>query len=97
MAIDRIRFEVPADRVNFRRPVSVVSDKGMQMAAGSISRIRINRAGTTVVSDDLTINGVVDYTGRLTITIENGDDPPLPITKVQPQSVQRRLYFEPQG
>ncbi len=97
MAIDRIRFEVPVDRVNFRRLVSVVSDKGMQMAAGSISRIRINRAGTTVVSDDLTINGVVDYTGRLTITIENGDDPPLPITKVQPQSVQRRLYFEPKG
>jgi hypothetical protein len=83
--------------VNFRRPVNVVNDKNMQMAAGSISRIRINRAGTTAVSEDLTINGVADYTDRLTITIDNGDDPPLPITKVQPQSIQRRLYFEPQG
>ena len=97
MPIDRIRFEVPAGRVNFRRPVSVVNDKGVQMAAGSISRIRMKRAGTTVVSDDLTMNGVASYTARLTITIENGDDPPLPITRVQPESVQRRLYFEPQG
>jgi hypothetical protein len=97
MPIDRVRFEVPADRVNFRRPISVVNDKGMQSAVGSISRIRMNRARTTVVSEDLTINGVADYSGRLTITIDNGDDPPLPITKVQPQSVQRRLHFEPQG
>ena len=97
MPIDRIRFEVPADRVNFRRPVSVVNDKGMQMAVGSISRIRMNRAGTIAVSEELTINGVADYTSRLTITIDNGDDPPLPLTKVQPQTVERRLYFEPQG
>jgi hypothetical protein len=97
MPIDRIRFEVPADRVNFRRPVTIVNDKDMQIVVGSISRIRMNRAGTTVVSEDLTINGVADYTDRLTITIDNGDDPPLPITNVQPQSIERRLYFEPKG
>ena len=97
MPIDRIQFEVPADRVNFRRPVSIVNDKGMQMAVGTISRIRMNRAGTTVVSEDLIINSVADNTDRLTITIDNGDDPPLPIPNVQPQSVQRRLYFEPKG
>lgn len=97
MPIDRIRFEVPADRVNFRRPVSVVNDKGMQMAVGSISRIRMNRGGTTAVSEDLSVSVYGDHTRSLTITIDNGDDPPLPITKVQPQSVERRLYFEPQG
>jgi len=96
MPIDRIRFEVPADRVNFRRPVGVVNDKGMH-SAGSISRIRMNRAGTTAVSEDLGVNVFGDHTSRLTITIDNGDDPPLPITRVQPQTVERRLYFEPQG
>jgi hypothetical protein len=95
--IDRIQFEVPADRVNFRRAVSVVNDKGMQIAVGSISRIRMNRGGATAVSEDLTMNGYGEYTGRLTITVDNGDDPPLPITRVQPRSVERRLYFEPQG
>jgi Protein of unknown function (DUF3999) len=95
--IDRVQFEVPAARVNFRRPVSVQDERGMQLAAGSISRIRMNRAGTTAIAEDLTLNVFGDYTGRLTITIDNGDDPPLAIDKVQPQSVERRIYFEPQG
>jgi uncharacterized membrane protein len=45
----------------------------------------------------LSVSVYGDHTRSLTITIDNGDDPPLPITKVQPQSVERRLYFEPQG
>ena len=95
--IDRIQFEVPAARVNFRRPVTVVNESGRQIAAGSISRIRMNRGGTTAVAEDLTLNAFGVYTGRLTITVDNGDDPSLSIDKVQPQSVERRLYFEPQG
>ena len=35
--------------------------------------------------------------GRITLRIDNGDDPPLKIDAVQPHSVERRLYFEPQG
>jgi hypothetical protein len=97
LPVDRISFEVPGDRVNFRRPVSVANDKGMQMALGSIGRIRMNRGGTTAVSEDLSVSVYGDHTRRLTITIDNGDDPPLPITRVQPQAVERRLYFEPQG
>ena len=97
MPIDRIRFEVPSARVNFRRAVSVANEKGSQVAAGSISRIRMNRGGTTAVSEDLELNLVSEYTGRLTVTIDNGDDAPLAVEHVQPQSVQRRLYFESQG
>lgn len=97
MPIDRIRFEVPSARVNFRRAVSVANEKGSQVAAGSISRVRMNRSGTTAVSDDLELNLVSEYTGRLTVTIDNGDDAPLAVEQVRPQSVQRRLYFEPQG
>ena len=66
------------------------------MAGGSISRLRMNRGGTEAVAEDLTIGVSSDYTSRLTVTIDNGDDPPLAIDKVQPQSVERRLYFEPQ-
>jgi hypothetical protein len=36
-------------------------------------------------------------TGRLTITVDNGDNPPLQLTSVQPLSVERRVYFDPQG
>lgn len=97
MPIDRIVFEVPSSRANFRRQVSVTNDKGTQIAAGSISRIRMNRAGTTALTEDLTLNIFRDYSGRLTITIDNADDPPISFERVQPQAVERRLYFDPAG
>ena len=97
MPIDCIQFDVPAARVNFRRSVSVANEKGIPMAVGSISRLRMNRAGTTAVSEDLTLNVFGEHTGRLTITIDNGDDPPIPFDRIHPQSLERRLYFEPQG
>jgi hypothetical protein len=31
------------------------------------------------------------------ITIDNGDDPPLACDRIQPQVLERRLYFEPQA
>jgi hypothetical protein len=31
------------------------------------------------------------------VTIDNGDDPSLTFDSVQPQSIERRLYFEPQS
>lgn len=95
--IDQIRFEVQPERVNFRRSVSVADEKRLQVAAGSISRIRMNRGGTTVDSEDLAISVYGDHSARLTVTVENGDDPPLAFQAVRPQSIQRRLYFEPQG
>ena len=49
------------------------------MAAGSISRIRMNRGGTTAVSEDLAINVYGDYANQLTITVDNGDDPAIPL------------------
>jgi hypothetical protein len=95
--VDRIQFDIPADRVNFRRQITIVNEKGMQIAAGNISRVRINRGGASAISEDLTANVFGEYTGRLTVNVDNGDDPPLPIRQIRPQSVERRLYFEPQG
>lgn len=95
--IDRIRFDIPADQVNFRRSVSVANEKGAQVGSGSISRVRMNRAGASVETDDLAVSVFGDFSGRLTVTVENGDDPPLAFTRVQPQSLERRVYFDPQG
>jgi Protein of unknown function (DUF3999) len=97
--MDRVQFDVAAARVNFRRAVSVVDEKGVQFAAGSISRIRMNRGGTTVDSEDLAVNvfGDRDRAGRFTVSIDNGDDQPLTFNAIRPQSLEQRLYFEPQG
>jgi hypothetical protein len=95
--VDRILFVVPEGRVNFRRLVSVANEKGAQVGASLISRVRMNRAGTSVVTDDLAVTVFGDFSGRLTVAVENGDDPPLTFDRVQPQSLERRVYFEPQG
>ena len=97
MPIDRIVFDAPAALANFRRRVTVTGDRGTQIASGTISRIRLNRAGASAVSEDLALNIFGDYTSHLTVAIDNGDDPPISFARVQPQSTERRLYFDPAG
>jgi hypothetical protein len=96
MPVDRVHFDVSSGQVNFRRMVSVADEKGVQVGAGNISRIRMNRGGTTVDYEDLDIR-IFSAHPRLTITVDNGDDSPLRLDAVRPQAMERRLYFEPQG
>jgi hypothetical protein len=94
--LDRIAFKVAPGQVNFRRRVSVLDPKGAQEASGEINRVRINRAGTLVNTEELAI-GVGGHPGQFTLSIDNGDNPPLAILDVQPLSLERRVYFDPQG
>jgi len=95
--VERIRFDVSPDRVNFRRNLTITNGQGVRLASAAISRIRIDRGGSTVTSDNLAVTGFGDVLQGFTITIENGDDPPLAFSAVQPQSLERRLYFDPPG
>jgi len=95
--LNRILFQVAPAQVNFRRIVSVVDAKGSQVGSGDISRVRIDRAGMLVTSEDLAVSVFAKPTGGLTITVDNGDNPSLHLTSVQPLSVERRVYFDPQG
>ena len=56
----------------------------------------MNRAGTTVVSEEMDVP-IGQSSGPLKITVDNGDNPPLAIAAVQLLSVERRVYFDPQG
>ncbi len=95
--LDRIMFEIAPAQVNFRRAVNVTD--GPEMAAGNaeITRVRMNRAGTTVISEEMAVPVRRRSSGRLIVTIDNGDNPPLVIIRLQPQSLERRVYFDPQG
>jgi Protein of unknown function (DUF3999) len=94
--LNRILFQVAPGQVNFRRTVSVENAKGEQEANGEISRVRVNRAGTLVIDEQLALN-VAGTPGQFTLTIENGENPPLAILGAQPLSLERRVYFDPQG
>jgi Protein of unknown function (DUF3999) len=95
--LERIVFELPVNSVNFNRTVVISDEKGNELERSSISRVRLTRAGQTVVSEDLALGLNVRSTNRITVTVENGDDTPLPIAQVRPLSVERRIYFDPKG
>ena len=104
--INRILFRVEPAQVNFRRTVSVEDAQGIQIASGEITRVRVNRAGTLVTHEEsaVTVNSFNvarpeqrRSTGHLILTIDNGDNPPLNILAAEPLSLERRVYFDPQG
>jgi len=94
--VDRIRFQLDPGQVNFRRAVTVADSTGRYESSGEITRVRLNRAGTTVVSEEMDLQTAGQGSGRLTITIDNGDNPPLSIAGAQLLSIERRVYFDSQ-
>lgn len=102
---NRILLRIDPAQVNFRRTVSVEDAKGMQIATGEISRVRVNRPGALVTNEELALNAIGytiaqenDASSRhLILTIDNGENPPLAILAAEPLSLERRVYFDPQG
>ena len=97
MPVERVSFTVPAASVNFNRAVVISDEHGNEFQGGSISRVRMSRAGQLVTSEDLALDLYSQTARQIKVTIENGDDPPLPIQQVQALSVERRVYFDPKG
>ena len=94
--LSRFTFYVAHAQLNFRRTVSVEGAEGVQIANGEISRVRVNRGGTLVTAEDLSVN-VSSTSGQITLRIDNSDNPPLAVTAVEPLAFQQRIYFSPQG
>jgi hypothetical protein len=99
--LNRILLRIEPAQVNFRRSVRLEDAKGTQVASGEISRVRVNRAGTLITNEELAVNvsgwSPDSSSGDLTLTIEDGDNPPLTILAAEPLSLERRVYFDPQG
>ena len=96
--VDRIRVHVDPKQVNFRRAVMFSDATDNHYGTGSdITRVRINRAGTTGVSEELDVPVSGQTSGQLKVTVDNGDNPPLVISAVELLSLERRVYFDVQG
>jgi hypothetical protein len=97
----RLVFDVPAELFNFRRTVTVSDDHGTPLVRSSISRIRMDKARPPVVADELLLavpcGACQSGQTNLRVAIDNGDDPPLEGLGIEPQAVERRIYFDPQG
>lgn len=94
--VERILFAIPPATVNFRRAVTMIDSKGAQLpCGGSISRIRMKSGGNEVATETLALSACTSKERQFVIEIDNGDNVPLPIDKVEPQSLERRIYFDP--
>ena len=94
--LERVAFTLPDNTGNFNRTVRVTGDRG-EFARGAITRVRVKRGDRTVVSENLSLDLDSRPQGRIAVTIENGDDVPLPVEQIQLLSFERRVYFDPQG
>jgi len=94
--LDRVGFKIPSEQVNFRRAVSIEDAGGSQVFSGEISRVRVNRGGTLVTHEDIALNLSGSYS-QITVNVDNGDNPPLTLSSVQPLTLERRMYFDPTG
>jgi hypothetical protein len=105
--LDRIHFQVNSEQANFRRIVTVTestvtNSKNPFQDDGEITRVRLSRSGASVMTEELDVpigrrdSGKQPF-DRLTITIDNGDNPPLALAAVQLLSIERRIYFDPSG
>jgi hypothetical protein len=94
--LNRIALQVDPAQVNFRRSAWIEDGKGERVAAGDVSRVRVNRGGTLVTNENLAIS-VVGTSGPISLVIDNGENPPLAIAGAEPQVLERRIYFDPQG
>jgi hypothetical protein len=94
--LDRIHFAVDAAEVNFNRPVTLYCDK-REIATGDISRIKLQRKGRKIDSEDLDLPLSGLHCAHYRLEISNGDDSALRSTSIHPQMLERRAYFDPHG
>jgi Protein of unknown function (DUF3999) len=97
MPVERVQFALPAEAVNFNRVVILSDAQGNELQRGVISRVRLNRGGQNVVSDELSIDVYPQSVKAIQVAIENGDDKPLPVQQITPLAFERRICFNPHG
>jgi hypothetical protein len=106
--VERVSFAIaPGFAGNFSREVRVsaltaASDQDgraplPEVVNGSILRVHASEAGREIRSEHLGVPAVLganlQRTAKVEVTVENGDDQPLPITSVRLEMRQRKICF----
>jgi hypothetical protein len=97
MPLERVQFEVGDPNLNFARAVTLRDAGGQVIATGELTRVHLKREGRSIDREELGIDVSGAGSKHFKLTIQNGDDRGLPITRVLPLSYERRVYFDPQG
>jgi len=102
--VERVSFELaPGYTANFSRDVHIFDrPQGTPATSGenhtgTILRVRLNQAGREIRQQQLSIPATIGSNlqdpATVDVVVENGDDPPLPITAVRLEMRERSLCF----
>jgi hypothetical protein len=95
--LDRLAFDIEPEQINFRREFEVRNAENRRIAGSSLSRVRMRRGASNVDSEEVSLEVQGARSRQFRIVIQNGDDPPLRLRRVEGYSAERRVYFDPQG
>lgn len=102
--VDRVAFAFGKEPASFSRDVTLTatpSAPGQPVTRfGNLLRVHRVENGLRIDEERLTIDApvaVLDKAAKWTVTIDNGDDPPLPVQSVRLQMMQRSLCFDGAG
>lgn len=103
--VERVSFTIAsAFKENFSRDVTMsaypvgASAASSERASGTIFRVHLTEAGREIRQQQLsipaTIGSNLQSAAAVEVLVENGDDPPLPISAVRLEMRQRKLCFD---
>ncbi len=108
--IDRISFDLPASyKANFSRDVHITGHPVANLAAnvsatsetlaGTIFRVHLQQVGRDIRQQQLsvpaTLGANMQSAALVEVSIDNGNDAPLPLTAIRLEARQRKLCFDP--
>lgn len=91
--LEHVEFTIDPSEVNFSRPVTLACDDGSR-THGELTRVRMTRKQHKVEYESHELFPGMLKCKSYTAEIVNGDDPPLKITSVTPQTIERRVYWK---
>lgn len=99
--VERAIFAVDPGQPNFWRRVEIQTAAGATIGTGDIKRIHMVRSGRKIDSEDEAVQfsygSPVPVQATIKVIVHNGDDPPLRISDVRLQQLERRIYFDVPG
>jgi Protein of unknown function (DUF3999) len=103
--IERVSVDLaPTFKANFSRDIHITdhptntTDTTNETLAGTILRVHLTESGREIRQQQLsvpaTLGSNMQSPATVQIAIDNGDDPPLPITAIRLEARQRKLCFD---
>lgn len=104
MPLEHIQIDVDNNEVNFSRPATLFCGREKEelakephfdvMTHADIARVRLERKQRKIEYESLEVEPGALHCKNYKLEIVNGDDAPLKITAIKPQSIERRIYWK---